>query len=102
MYHCDDCGKEGTPRMLGRVLVCTCGSVELRWLPRVHPIVATLVQVGSEAGQDARRRVKVAELRPHEAGEAGRFDAVLGTLVAARLLVQCGAYPLNTARRRRR
>ena len=44
MYHCDDCGKEGTPRMLGRVLVCTCGSVELRWLPRVHPVVATLAE----------------------------------------------------------
>ena len=32
MYHCDDCGREGTPRMLGRVLVCYCGSLELRWL----------------------------------------------------------------------
>jgi WD40 repeat protein len=51
-------------------------------------LLVRLVHVGSEAGQDARRRVKVAELRPHEAGAAGRFDAVLGALVAARLLVQ--------------
>lgn len=29
MYHCDDCGREGTPRLVGRALVCFCGSVEL-------------------------------------------------------------------------
>ena len=32
-YECDDCGRIGSPRMLGRVLVCTCGSAELRWRP---------------------------------------------------------------------
>lgn len=32
-YHCDDCGRLGTPLLRGRVLACPCGSVELRWLP---------------------------------------------------------------------
>ena len=44
MYHCDDCGREGTPRMVGRVLVCTCGSVELRWLPVVARPAAALAE----------------------------------------------------------
>ncbi|MBK8264328.1 MAG: CHAT domain-containing protein [Nannocystis sp.] len=51
-------------------------------------LLVRLVSVSAEAAMDSRRRVRVSELRPSEAGEAGRFDAVLAELVAARLLVQ--------------
>lgn len=49
MYHCDDCGREGTPRMVGRALVCFCGSVELRWLPSPATPAAGLAERYTDA-----------------------------------------------------
>ena len=51
-YQCDDCGRVGSPRMLGRILLCTCGSIEIRWLPVVSKPAARLERVEAEEVDD--------------------------------------------------
>lgn len=54
-------------------------------------LLLRLVQITDDVSMSTRRRVALLRLRPKESAAAARFDAVLDTLVAARLLVRDGS-----------
>lgn len=51
-------------------------------------LLVRLVGIGADGASDTRRRVAIAALRPGRGPQAAAFDAVLGLLVDARLLVR--------------